>query len=80
MQVTKPLLDPMVTPDTVILNPARSLLEYGAAKQQKVAFVAQPPGSGPCECKPAWGAWSQRNRACTCCGMEAWLGSVLVAR
>ena len=42
-QVIRPLLAPMVTPDTVILNKSRRFLEYGAACPLKVVFKAQPP-------------------------------------
>ena len=66
-------------PDTVVLNPARALLEWAAARQLRLQFVAQPPGPGSCVCSPPWGPWAA-SRACSCCGMEARLGARVVGR
>ena len=72
-------MEPLVTPATVILNPARALLEYAAGRQLRLEFVALFPGPGSCLCNPPWGPWAT-PRGCSCCGMEARLGSEVVGR
>ena len=79
MQVVRPLMAPLVTPATVILNPVRALQEYAAGKQLHLEFVPQPPGPGSCVCSPPWGPWAAPT-ACSCCGMEARLGSEVIGR
>ena len=72
-------MEPLVTPETVILNPARALLEYASARQLHLEFKPLPPGEGPCVCSPSWAPWGSPRR-CSCCSMEAWLGSELAGR